>query len=489
MFLLILVQLYTVPIVLKSLGASDYGLYYVVGGVVTMFSFIGGSLSSGSQRFIAYALGKDDVRLLKQTFDTTLSIYIVFAIISFVVLELAGVWFLNCQMNIPTDKLTAANWVYQFSLLAFVINLIIIPYIATVIAHERMSLFAYLSILECILKLGVAIVLQFILENQLVVYAILIFVVAILVQGIYFLYCRFHFVECRNYRLSWNSKIGMELLTYSGWNVVGSLAIISRQQGLNVLLNLFFGTILNAAHSIAQQINGVLTQFVNNLYMATRPQITKLYAAGDSKEMWNLVFRSAKLAFYLLMLVSIPSVIEMNAILTLWLGSVPQYTTEISILMIISMLIETQVNQIIAAFQAANKIKKYQLYSSTILLLNIPITYLLLKTIDDIPLVPYFVSILLSVLYAGSILWQAKVVIQLDLNRYIKQVIFKLSLVFGIAFFCIYNISTLMAPSFYRIACTYSLSIFLIPLIVWLIGLDHFERSFCIRLVRNKFHL
>ena len=144
---------------------------------------------------------------------------------------------------------------YQFSLLAFVINLIIIPYIATVIAHERMSLFAYLSILECILKLGVAIVLQFILENQLVVYAILIFVVAILVQGIYFLYCRFHFVECRNYRLLWNSKIGMELLTYSGWNVVGSLAIISSQQGLNVLLNLFFGTILNTTENAELAVN------------------------------------------------------------------------------------------------------------------------------------------------------------------------------------------------------------------------------------------
>lgn len=205
--------------------------------------------------------------------------------------------------------------------------------------------------------------------------------------------------------------------------------------------------------------------------------------------MWNLVFRSAKLAFYLLMLISIPLIIEMNTILMLWLGDVPQYTVEISVLMIISMLIETQVNQIIAAFQAANKIKRYQLYSSTILLCNIPITYWLLRILGDVPLVPYFVSILLSVLYAGSILWQAKVEIQLELNKYIKQVIFKLCLVFGVAFLCIYSISTLMSPSLYRVLCTCLLSIFLIPFIVWLIGLDRTEKSFCVRLLRDKLHL
>ena len=331
--------------------------------------------------------------------------------------------------------------------------------------------------------------LQYILKDKLIVYAILIFVVAVLVQAVYWLYCRFQFAECKNYSFSWSSKTGKELLTYSGWNVVGSLAIISRQQGLNVLLNLFFGTILNAAHSIAQQIYGVLMQFVNNLYMATRPQITKFYAVGDTVEMWNLVFRSAKLAFYLLMLISIPLIIEMNTILMLWLGDAPQYTVEISILMIISMLIETQVNQIIAAFQAANKIKRYQLYSSTILLCNIPITYWLLRILGDVPLVPYFVSILLSVLYAGSILWQAKVEIQLELNKYIKQVIIKLCLVFGVAFLCIYSISTLMSPSLYRVLCTCLLSIFLIPFIVWLIGLDNIEKSFCIRLLRDKLHL
>lgn len=489
MFLLIIVQLYTVPIILRALGASDYGLYYAVGGIAAMFSFIGGSLSSGSQRFLAYALGKRDIKLLKRTFDTTVSTYIVFAIISFFVLEIGGIWFLNYQMNIPADRLIAANWCYQFSIFAFVVNLMVIPYMATVIVHERMSLFAYLSILECVLKLSVAIALQYILKDKLIVYAILIFVIAGLVQAVYWLYCRFQFAECKNYSFSWSSKTGKELYIYSGWNAVGSLAIISRQHGLNVLINLFFGTILNAAHSIAQQIYGVLTQFVNNLYVATRPQITKFYATGDTVEMWNLVFRSARLAFYLLMLISIPLIIEMNTILKLWLGEVPQYTVEISILMIISMLIETQVNQIIAAFQAANRIKRYQLYSSTILLCNIPVTYWLLRILGDVPLLPYFVSILLSVLYAASILWQAKVEIQLDLKKYIKQVIIKLCVVFGVVFFCIYSVSTLMSPSLYRVVCTCLLSVFLIPFIVWLIGLDDVEKAFCVRLLRNKIHL
>ena len=375
----IIIQLYTVPVVLRALGVSDYGLYSVVCGVVTMFSFVGMSLSSGSQRFIAYSLGVQDEELLKKTFDTIFSIYTIFAIVAIVCLETGGLWFLNHKMNIPSGRMSAANVIFQLSLVSFLAELITIPFISTVIAYERMNFYACLGILKCMLQLLVAIALQYILQEKLIVYGILTCMVSLIINGIYWGYCRSHFRECRKIRFLWNRQTGGELLSYSGWNAVGCVALISRQQGLNVLMNLFFGTLVNAAHSISSQIYGALNQFVNNLYMATRPQITKYYAVGKTGKMWELVFRSSKMAFYILTILAIPLIIEMDTILKLWLGSVPPYTASIARLIILSLLIETQLNQIIAAFQAANKIRNVQLYSSIVLLMNIPLTYCVLK--------------------------------------------------------------------------------------------------------------
>lgn len=486
MILLIFVQLYTVPIILKSLGIEDYGIYNVVGGVVTMFSFIGGSLASGSQRFLAFEIGRGDKESLKQVFDTTLSIYFILALITAILLEIGGYWFLNTQMNIPPERMYAANYVFQLSILAFLINLISIPYNAAVIAHEKMSLFAYVSILECMLKLAAAVLLQYVLFDKLIVYAVFICSIAIVIRFIYQVYCRKHFVECRHYRFVRKNYIGKELLVYSGWNMIGSIALISRQQGLNIIINLFFGPLLNAAHSIAQQINGVLTQFINNVYTATRPQITKHYASGDTKEMWNLVLRSSKLAFYLLMFISIPALLELDMILSVWLHEVPPYTVSIARLMIVSILIETLANQVIGAYQAANKIKRYQLYSSTVILLNIPISYIVLKISPFTPVIPYAISVSLSILYTFSILWNARKEIGLDLKKYLKDILLKNVIVYiisiGIVGGCIYYIS----PSFLRIVITTCLTIVCCSIIIWIAGLDLSEKQFIKKIIQQK---
>lgn len=490
MFLLIAVQLYTVPIILKALGVIDYGIYNVVGGVVTMFSFLGSMLASGSQRFIAYSIGGGNKKELKETFDTTVTIYLFFAVIAFLLLECIGTWFLNTKMNIPQERMGTANWVYQLSVVAFLVNLIAIPYNAVIIAHEKMSFFAYISILECLLKLVSALILQYVLVDRLIVYACLICAIAVLIRTIYQISCRFFFEECRHYRFTWNSQTGKALLTYSGWNVVGSIALLSRQQGLNIILNLFFGPLLNAAHSIAQQINGVLTQFINNIYMATRPQITKLYAAGNIFEMWSLVFSSSRLSFYLLMYLSIPVLIELDVVLHVWLGDIPQYTVGISRLMIISILIEAFGNQVIAAYQAANRIKKYQLYSSTIILLNIPLSYILLRIHSVNPLLPYILSALLSILYTTSILYNARKEIGLNIRLYCKKVVCKLIVIFCIVWLSVFYTVSLFPSTVLRVVLTVLLTILLSSLTIWLIGLEHVEKDFIkkyiIRKLQNK---
>lgn len=487
MILLIFVQLYTVPIILKALGVEDYGIYNVVGGVVTLFSFVGSSLASGSQRFIAFEIGRGDNTRLKKVIDSTITIYFILAILSLILLEIAGYWFLNNRMNIPVDRMNASNWVFQLSVITFLVNLLSIPYNALVIAHERMSFFAYLSIFECLLKLIVAILLPYLLSDKLIVYAFLICLIAIILRIIYQLYCRHHFYECRHYHFSWKVYQGKELLIYSGWNMVGSVAFISKQQGLNVVINLFFGPLLNAAHSIAQQINGVLSQFINNIYIATRPQITKLYAGGNVEDMWKLVFSSGKLAFFLLMLITVPTLIEIETILNVWLHEVPPYTVPIARMMIISILIETLSNQVIGAYQAENKIKKYQLYSSTIILLNVPISYLALKLYPENPVIPYLLSALLSVVYVCSILWNAQREIKLDLKAYVRNVclpnIVVYILVMGFVWACIHSFPT----SFLRVVLTVCFSILFSFMTIWILGLNSAEKRIVKNVVRQKY--
>ncbi|WP_278683084.1 lipopolysaccharide biosynthesis protein [Paraclostridium bifermentans] len=486
MFLLIFVQLYTVPIILKTLGVEDYGIYNVVGGVVTMFSFIGTSLASGSQRFIAFEIGRKDQKGLKKVFDTTVSIYIILSVISLLILEIGGYWFLNTQMTIPDNRIYAANWVFQLSIISFIINLISIPYNATVIAHERMSIFAYISIFEYFLKFISAISLKYIPFDYLIVYSVLICVIAVLIRVIYQIYCYNNFEECRNFKFKWDSYKGKELLTYSGWNMIGAVALISRQQGLNIIINVFFGPLLNAAHSIGQQINGVLSQFINNIYMATRPQITKLYAKNEIDEMWSLVFRSSKLAFYLLMILSIPLLIELDKILYLWLHNVPQLTSSIGRLLIISILIETLANQIIGAFQAANRIKKYQVYSSTIILLNIPISYICLYFYPEYPLTPYYISVFLSIFYVFSIIVNAHKELNMDITKYFKEIIFNIVIVYVFTFSSVYILIRLLPPSLYRIIITCFMTVISSIIIIWTIGFDNNEKKYINKLIKQK---
>ena len=482
MIILVIIQLYTVPIVLNSLGAVDYGLYNVVGGIVTMFTFISGALASGSQRFLAYSIGENNLESVKKVFDSTVTLYIVFLAILLVVAEVIGVWFLNTKMQIPTDRLFAANCVFQFSVASFLICLISVPYYSDIVAHEKMSIFAYISIIDGVLKLMAAIMLKYMVGDLLIVYSSFICAISLFVFFIYLFYCKRYFFECRHFNFSWDNEIGKSLLSYSGWNMIGSLALIARNQGINIVVNLFFGPIINAAHSIAQQVSGLVTQLVNNVYLATRPQITKLYAKKEKESMWSLVYSSSKWTYYLLMIISIPAILEMESILSLWLNEVPPYTVAMTKLLILSVLLETTVNQIVGAFQAENRIKKYQLASSTILLLNIPVSYILLKTGMVDVITPYIVTCILSLMYVVSLLIVSKVELEMDVLYYIRCIISRMIVVSIIVFICVFLIYDILPPSFCRILLTCFESVLISIICIWLFGMDNKERV----LVKNK---
>lgn len=488
MFVLIIVQLYTVPIVLHTLGIEDYGIFNVVGGFVAMFTFVNGALISGCQRFMAYAIGKGDDKQLKDTFDTSLYIFVFLGMILFVIIETSGIWFLNNKMTIPADRMMAANVVFQFSLLSLFISILSTPFNAAVIAHERMSIYAYASIFESIYKLFIAFSLTIVLMDKLIIFAILSFSSSLLLAIFYVLYCRRYFFETKSLTLRRNKRLLRDIGSYASWNVIGSLALILRNHGLNVVMNLFFSPMMNAAHTIASHLSGLFNQFVNNVYMATRPQMVKNYAAGNIPEMWNLTFKSSKYAFFLMVFVVIPMIIELPLFLKLWLQDYPDYTVVFSRLIIFSLLLETMTNQLIGAFQAANKIKYYQTVSSIILLSVVPLSYIGLK-ISYNPIIPYILYVIISFIYILSLMFVAQRQIKLNIKAYIANVIWKDIVVFIPSFLITLLVVSYFPPNYWRIPVTLVSSLFISSSLVWFVGVNKRERMIAKQILKKQYKI
>jgi O-antigen/teichoic acid export membrane protein len=378
MLLMMAVSLFTSRVVLNTLGVEDFGIYSVVGGVVGMFVFINNSMSSATQRYITFALGKGDKNRLQTVFSTTLQIHSLIAVIIVLLGETVGLWFLYNKMQIPADRMDAALWVMQCSIVSMVVMIVSVPYNADVIAHEKMSAFAYISILEVVLKLAIVYLLLVFSYDKLILYAILILMIQILIRFCYSIYCNKHFEETR-YKHVWDKKLFKEMTGFAGWNLFGNMAGVLFGQGLNMLLNFFFGPVVNAARAVAVQVQGAIQQFVGNFQTALNPQITKTYATGELNEMHRLMFRSARFSFYLLFFLSLPVLYETDFILTIWLKIVPENAVAFLRIMICTSLIYTIANPLIIANQATGRVMKYQAVCGTILLLILPISYLCLK--------------------------------------------------------------------------------------------------------------
>ncbi|WP_321290633.1 oligosaccharide flippase family protein [uncultured Sunxiuqinia sp.] len=429
MFLTMGISLYTSRIVLNTLGIEDFGIYNVVGGIVMMFSFLNTSMASATQRFLSFELGRNDLKELKRVFAMSLNIHATIAVVIFIVAETAGLWFLNNRMSIPLNRLLAANWVYQFSIFAFVVTIMSVPYNALIISHERMNIFAMVSIAEVTLKLIIVIVLQRLNADKLKLYAILVFFVALFIRLIYGIYCRRN-LKGSKYYFFWDKQLYKRLISYAGWNLWGNAAAVTYSQGVNILLNLFFGPSINAARGIAFQVKNAVNGFVSNFQMALNPQIVKSYAEKDLLYMHQLIFQGARYSFFLLFILSLPVIIEADTILLLWLKIVPDYTVLFCRLILINALIDSISGPLMTAAQASGKIKVYQGVVGGLLLLILPMSYTFLAW-GYPPQITLIISISVSIIALGARLLIISPLVKLSIRSFFKQITRILIVVFS----------------------------------------------------------
>lgn len=421
------IGLYTSRVILNTLGVTDFGVYNVVGGIITMFGFINGTMAGASSRFITFELGTGNKMRLKKVFGQSLSIHLLIALLILILGETIGLWFVYEKVQIPTERFSSALIVYHLSIAASMLNIMSVPYNSAIIAHEKMSAFAYITILDVVLKLAVAFLLILIPFDKLIIYAILIFIVQIIDQAIYLIYSCKNFEEARTSFL-WDKPLFKEMSSFAGWNLFGNIAYTLFTQGQNILLNLFFGPIVNAARGVSVQVQSVVGSFIRNFQTALNPQIIKNYASGQLPEMNRLIYMSTRLSFFLMLMLSLPVLIKTEYIMTLWLKIVPEHTIIFLRLMLIISITDTLSNPLMVAAQSTGKIKVYQQVIGGILLCIIPISYIVLKC--GAPAYSVFIVHLICTLIAqGARLYMIRPMIKLPLKEYLKQVLIKISIV------------------------------------------------------------
>lgn len=378
MFFVMCIQLYTSRVVLKALGVEDYGIYNVVGGIVTMFAFLNAALNSSTQRYITYYLGKGNTDDLQEVFSNCMFIHAMLAVVIIVLSETIGLWFLYNKMVIPAERMDASFWVFQMSIVTTVILILSTPYNATIIAYERMSAFAYISIFEVVLKLLTAFILLYSKWDNLILYAVLVVIAQMIIRIIYVHYCNRQFAITKIV-YKYDKQLIKSMTSFIGWNVWGGLSNVLYGQGLNILLNLFFGPVINAARGIAVQVQSVVQQFSHNLQTAINPQITKTYAIGDLESMHDLVYRCSRYTFFLLLVISLPIFLEANLLLSLWLTVVPEWTVTFTRIILCIVMVDSIAAPLMTSSAATGNVKLYQTVIGGTMLLIVPVSYLFLK--------------------------------------------------------------------------------------------------------------
>ena len=473
-----LVSLYTSRVVLNTLGVEDYGIYNVVGGFVAMFSLISSSLSASVSRFLTFELGRGDMERLKETFSTSLLIHLVLAGIVLVLAETVGIWFLNTQMTIPAERLYAANWVFQASILSFMFGLSSVPYNASITSHERMSAFAYIGILDVVLRLLIVLFIAYapFQFDRLIVYSLLLVFVGMSLQCIYLWYCRKNFEECR-FRLHFNKTCWKEMNAFAGWNLIGCTAVLLKDQGVNILLNLFYGPILNAARGIAGSVNVAVCSFANNFMAALNPQITKSYALGDSEYVVSLIERGSRFSFYIIFIIALPILLETDFVLTLWLKQYPIHSINFVRLALLLSLCDILSNTLITLQLATGKIKNYQLVVGGMYLMNFPLSYFFLK-IGFQPEVVYVVALMVAFCCLGLRLVYLNKMTGLIISEFVQRVCLNVFLVMVVASFMPILIFLQMESSLYRFVIVSVVSLLSSGFTIYYVGCSKNERAF-----------
>lgn len=481
---LILINLYTSRVILQSLGVSDYGIYNVVGGVVTMFTMLSNSMASASQRFISYALGEDDFEQLKRVFRTSLTLHVVLAFIVVLLIEVFGVWFLYTKLNIPTERIKVAFWVLQFSIATLFINIVSVPYNSAITAHEKMSAFAYISIVEGGLKLFVAIGLFFLPYDRLFLYSILMFLVSLLIRMIYTIYSHRMFEETRNVKMGVENSLFKEMFSFAGWNLFGNGSYLLRNQGVDILLNLFFGVTVNAAKGICNHVQAAVYQFVSNFQMAITPQLTMSVAQKDYGRTHTLVFQGGRFSFYMLSLFAVPLIVSAPEILSLWLVEVPEYSIIFIRWTLLYLLLDSLSRFLITSVLAYGKIKKYQIVVGGTKLLTLPLVYVWLM-LGGSPVTGILANIIIEVVCLGQRLYYNSKYNGLSWQLYLLRIvlpcwsIFLITIIpsFLIRFFLSSNIIILVASS-----------LLITTSIIGMFGLNNSERHMLIGKLSSFIH-
>ena len=376
--LIMLVSLYTVRVVLNVLCAEDYGIYNVVAGVVTMFGFLSGAMATASQRYFSYDLGKGDTENLKKTFSVTLTIYALLALLIVLLAETLGLWFVYNKLVIPLERLTAAKWIYQAAVASFLFTLITTPYMSAIIAHENMDIYAYVSIVEAALKLGIVFLLQVLPFDKLIVYGFLLLAVAIINTSLYRLYCIKKYEECR-FRFLWDKALFKDMLDFTSWTLFGQFTSIVRNQAVTVLFNQFFTPVVVAARSISLQVTNAVNVFSQNFNTSLYPPIIKEYSSGNKDAMYNLLYNGCKMTFFLMWVFALPLILNMQAVLSLWLKNVPEWTVLFTQLALIEVLINSLGQPIATAARAPGKMKTYELSLGSLQLIIFILSWILFK--------------------------------------------------------------------------------------------------------------
>ena len=488
MFITTIVGLYTSRVVLNTLGVTDYGIYNVVGGIISMAAFLNSAMVASSQRFLSFELGKCDKERLKRVFCTSINIHAAICLIAFLLAETIGLWFVNAKLVIPAERMIAANWVYQASILTFMINVMSVPYNSAIVAHEKMSAFAYISILDVILKLLIVYMLLVIPFDKLIIYSILMICVTILIRLCYTIYCKRKFEEC-TYHLIIDKLLFCEMFSFAGWSIIGNLGFSFKNQLSNIILNLFFGPTVNAARGVAMQVSAHVKTFAHSFTMALNPQITKQYAAGNIDASRQLVYAGSRYTFYLLMLISIPVMINIDYILYLWLGIVPEFTSQFVVFTIITSLIYAMSECVTKAIQATGRIKWFQIGVSIIMLSELPIAWALL----ELGYPPY--SVMWPSLFTYSIalmyrFWLINRYVEgYSLVEYFMQVVLRCIFVFVLSYLLCHMLSLLFKPSFIDFIISSILYVVVIGLTIFVLGIGRYERNLLVSRMIKTIHL
>lgn len=485
MLIILLIGLFTVRMILSILGVTDYGIYNVVGGVVSMFSFLSGSLATSSQRYFSMEIARKDYKALNKIFSLNLTVFIIISGILVFIAETVGLWFVNYKMTIPHDRLFAANVVYQLSIFSFLLSLCSVPYNALVVAYEKMSAFAWIGIVEAVLKLIIVALLFLMPFDKLIVYGVLMLMVSAIIAASYCLYC-VKKLQGSRYKWYWNKGEAKQLMAFSGWHFLGTTSVVVRSTGINLLINMFFSPAINGARAIAYQVDSIVCQFANNYFTAVKPQMYKAYSNGEMEGLFRLIMRTTIMNVGLIMFFAFPILCNANFLLSLWLKEVPPHTVLFVELALINSIIDLTSNPMIAPALATGRIKKYQIITSTFYYLNLPLSYVALRLGTE-PEITVVISILLSFVCVFVRAVLLKQMMNFPLKPYFL-LIFKLVMVSLLEGSILYIMCMLLPSGWGRFLITGFLSVILLGTCYLGFVLSKHDKTKAIEFIKAKIH-